>query len=245
MAEENVSVLIVGKDRQGCFELVDRLKPEIVCAGVDVVSSTADAFQLHIQNPYRLCFVYEGFEKDLPTFFGDIRALGRLETCGFILVTKVVSYGDLEEQYRSLGFAVSISSRPSTDEKKLIGNLFEAERRVKDVKQKCVDVSEAVKIVLREIDNTAKQRKRGRFKTIDKVLKNYLEQNASFDASILEKYMDALCNESESSIPFKPVYMAISEVWKKKLPEMTDDGYVGVSNRTWERLRKRWGNERK
>ncbi len=233
--------LFVSTSRLTCNSMIEALKPEYPCSPVLVVNSLAEGFQQHLEQEFRLCFVFEGFESEYSAFFRDIKAMGRDKTCHFILVTETEKFNPISEELKETGFAGWICNQVTKGDKQTVWELFERERQVEVIKERCVDMTETVRAALRTVDTAAKHLKRGRFKRVDQVLKTFIKGSTKLDDSVMESYLKALQLQSDEASPFKNLHMKVPEPWKQKLPEMEDDGYKGVSNRTWERLRKRWG----
>jgi hypothetical protein len=221
--------------------MIDALKPEYSCSPVEIVSSLAEAFQRHLEQEFRLCFIFQGFDAEHSVFFRDIKALGRDKTCHFILVTETERFEPISRDLIELGFSGQISLGVTKSDKQTIWELFERERQLEVIKERCLDMTETVRAALRTVDTAAKHLKRGRFKRVDQVLKTFIRGSTKLDESVMESYLKALQLQSDEAQPFKNLHLKVSESWKERLPEMEDDGYKGVSNRTWERLRKRWG----
>lgn len=240
---EELQVMLVGKDKGQCIDLVERLRPEYHVPNPVFTNNLAEALQINIEQEFRLCFIYDGFEGELESFMRDIKSLGRLKTCGFFKITNSQQFGELEERWRLAGFTASLSKQLSSDEKKIIETVFEAERRLKDVEEKCGDVHDALAVLLRAVDSAAKSRKRGRYEELEEVIQRFIAERTDFDGKVLDTYFDELSVKTDFAKPFSPAYMNVSEKWKKKLPEMTDDGYTGVSHRAWDRLRKKFGKK--
>lgn len=238
---EALPTLFVSTSRLICNSMIDALKPEYQCSPVEVVSSLAEGFQQHLEQEFRLCFIFHGFESEYQAFFRDIKAMGRDKTCHFIIVNEVEKFEPISGELKEIGFAGQISTQVTKGDKHTIWELFERERQVELIKERCIDMNETVRAALRTVDTAAKHLKRGRFKRVDQVLKTFIKGSTKLDDSVMESYLKALQLQSDEATPFKNYFMKVPEPWKHKLPEMEDDGYKGVSNRTWDRLRKRWG----
>lgn len=238
---EALPTLFVSTSRLNCNSMIDALKPEYPCSPVEVVSSLADGFQQHLEQEFRLCFIFQGFETEYSAFFRDIKAMGRDKTCHFILVTESEMFEPISGDLKELGFAGQISLGVTKSDKHTIWELFEKERQLEVIQERCLDMTETVRAALRTVDTAAKHLKRGRFKRVDQVLKTFIKGSTKLDESVMESYLKALQLQSDEAQPFKNLHLKVPEPWKERLPEMEDDGYKGVSNRTWERLRKRWG----
>lgn len=204
-------------------EEVPKLLARLVAAGfsfsrVETVTTLFDGFQRHVERVFSLCLIDESIGAGLPEFFVDMKRLGRTKSCFYVAIR---DDGTRIDDAKVIGFHTVISWDVKPEERERLRGLKTVEEHLRDLEVKVRDVNDTVRLLLREVDSTAKSRKRGKAKRISGLFKLFAESNVAFDKDILIKYYEELISASGRSVPFRPVFFRIpEEVLAKALPEL-------------------------
>lgn len=220
-------------------EDVPKLLAQLVASGfsfsrVETVSSLVDGFQRHVDWVYTLCLIDEGIGDGLPEFFKDMKQLGRTKSCFYVAVRED---GGRIDDAKVLGFHTAISWKVKPEERERLRALMVMEQHLKELEVRVRDVNDTVKLLLREVDSTAKSRKRGKAKRLSGLFKLFAKSNVAFDNDVLIKYYEELISTSGRSNPFRPVFFRIpEEVLAKALPELVrTDWYAALKKQESEK----------
>lgn len=235
--DKNFLALFITPDRAQMQHISELLWPDLQFENSECTASLTDAFQMHVENPYKICFISETLSKGLEVFFKDIRTLGRDKNCVFVQVRASLAPDFDRSSMVSAGFHTIISSALTPGDKQALLDQMKVELHAREVESRAVDVEACISHLLTAIDNASREKKRGRAGSLNKLMKKFIELNVDFDQQVLKKYFDALVEKSDGAKPFESSKLSIPEKLFKKLPKLTEQGYRGASNRVFEKTK--------
>lgn len=234
--------LLVDPDPDTSQSLTQALWPEIQFKTADYTNSLVTAFQMLIDSNYNICFIHASFEKDLDSFFRDMRRLGRDKTCVFVQTWDKLAPNFDKSWAIETGFTTVISKSITPEERKILRELLRIEFHHQEVTRKIKDVGEAVQFVVKELDRVARERQRGREERFDTIIRNFVAMLTEFDEEVLSEYFRILEEHASNAPSFESKKVKIPPtVLARKLPYLYEDKYCGRSLRVWESLLKRFG----
>lgn len=218
------------------------LWPDIQFSETDWSASIMGAFQSLIKRPYTICFISDEFNDGMNLFFGDIKKLGRHDTCVFVQLREEIPQNFNKASLIELGFHEVISRNPSGKEMALLHKALNLEYRRREVIRRVTDVQEALSVLLRHIDQVSLDRKRGRSACLDKAIADFIFLHASFDSDVLMQYFSCLAEQSEKAQGFEQMQIVLPKIVKSdNYPGIIDGRYVGISRRVWQLLVEKYG----
>ncbi|RIL06942.1 MAG: hypothetical protein DCC75_10405 [Proteobacteria bacterium] len=239
-----LTCLVIHTTRDLVEKVTQALWPEIQFTKSDFTASLTEAFQLHYDNIYNICFVSNAVVKDLDVFFRDMEKMGRLKTCAFIQVFDKLPPNFNRADSIARGFTGVITQEVTSEERTLLKEILKIEYHNQQVRERVHDVGTVAKILTEEIDRVAKEKLRGREEKLDKLLTGFVELQAEFDDQILGEYFEHLTAETEKAKSFEKKKVAIpAKVLKRKLPKLEDNKYSGASSRVWGMLLDKFGTK--
>lgn len=234
--------LLVHPQRESTKELAEVLHPDMQFALIDHAHSIGDAFQKLLNKNYNLCFIHNRFDKDFDVFMGDMTKVGRDKTCAFVELWDELPAGFDKEPYLDRGFAAVVSKEISQDEKITLQSLLKAEIHRQEVTRRIGDISEALQLLVRELDHAAQERQRGKKVEFNELVRNFVAAHADFDQEVLDEYFEGLSEHTSRAASFKSRKLNVPEaILKKRPPGLSKDVYSGMSRRVWQKMLKKFG----
>lgn len=239
-----VRVLIVEKGLETGASLVAALFPELVVTGFEVRRGLHLAFQELRESDFDLCFVSEDFpDQEISDFFKDLRQISRSNESLFVKLMRMFPEGFKPEQVKEQGFHLAVRRPPTDGDKALLRAEVKKFIDEREIVRKCIDVDLAVKLILREIDRVAVDRKRGIDRKFARnIVSDFMNDQVHSHEDVMKALVDALSKHAEDSRPDKDVKVVLPEyLFEKDMPGLVDGTYQGVSQRVWEMLKDKFG----
>ena len=241
----NLICLIVDIFADSVKRTTQALWPEIQFVQADYSNSLNDAFQRLIECNYNLCFIHSTFKENLDSFFRDMRKLGRDRTCVFVQMWDQVPSELDRTEVLEMGFSAVVGREISNDDKLALREVLRLELRQHEIDRRVVDVQEAMRFVVKELDRVARDHQRGKNEKFDRIIRDFISMLTEYDDEVLDHYFDALAEESTQAPAFKHAKIRVPiNVLKRRLPHLGEDCYTGQSRRVWEKLLRRYGAPR-
>ncbi|MBX7138503.1 MAG: hypothetical protein K1X83_11025 [Oligoflexia bacterium] len=210
----------------------------------DTAANVPDLLQLHIENHYDMCLVYDTWPNEtVEMFYKDYLKLERNTKCVFAQIKNQVPEKFDRTSLRHLGFTTVVSTAINAHDLTALRLAFREKRQI-TVEERIDNVEQAVKLLIKDVDRIASDRKRGRDKSLQGVSAQFISGQTQVDPAVLEAYFDKLAQETESAAPTEHTEIVVpEEVVEKELPGLSKDGYAGASNRVWKKLVKAFGRK--
>ena len=178
-------------------------------------------------------------------FFSDLKQIGKLNSIFLCQIKKAFPEGFDRESVKLLGFGATIRRQPTDSDKITLRELLTGFLEERELVRKCVDVVSAVKLILKEVDRVALDRKRGVDRQFSRnIVSAYMSEQVDFHQQVFDDFFKALDKYSAEAVPDKHVAVVVpNEVVKLGLPELDENGYQGVSQRVFGMLKEKFGVE--
>ncbi len=238
-----LAVLVIDDSQERAMDLLRSLQPEIQFTASDYTVSLRKAVLSHNEENFNVCFISEKFETaDLESFFRDMAQMGKKETCFFVRVYEELAEGFQRPSLSELGFDTVISRKGAYDDKQTIQQELHKRFFEKQVEKRKLGVDEMMQMVLKEIDRTASDKRRGLDRKMVAIAMDGIELDVDYSDEVLAGYFEALEKRTEGAKPRTIDRLDIPDsVLKRALPNLTKDGYKGNSHRVWELLAQKYG----
>ena len=230
--------LIVDATSANAEALANAYRPDIDFGECDFANSTHHAIQSHLQTYYKLCLVSAHFSQDdLKSFFDDVNKIERKDVCVFVQVREALEPDFDRASLIDQGFTTVISRAGTYKDKEALKAAIKVHLREFEVARRTIDVNSAIRLLLAEVHRVSEDRRRGRESTFNTLTMDFISMQTEFDAEILNKYYEALIKQCEEAKPVKVAKVKIpKKLLDKKLPNLTDESYIGVSSRVWDKI---------
>ena len=244
MTDKHVlSALIVEKTSEAAEAFTSAYGAEFLFEPCDFTNTLHRAVQSLIETEFLVCFIGDHFTPDeLASFFRDVHKIDRKNACVYVQVRNTIAPDFDRSSVVPIGFKTAISPAATHKDKEVLTEavkefLFETE-----VAKRVIDVDKATKLLLKEIDMVAKERKRGANKTFSGIAAEFITLQTEFAGEVLDKYFTQLTDKTEKAAPQKIFTIAVpASILSKNLPKLEHDKYTGVSHRVWDKLLNKHG----
>jgi len=228
--------------------LADQLRQKLEAQGFGIshmepAPNLTELLQLHINEHYDLCFLTDDLPQEhLATFINDYRKLERGESCVFAQLRDKVEADFKRTSLNEIGFTTVVSRLISQGDVIALQHALHMRGRYAKIQEKIANVEGAIQLLIKEVDKLSAQKRRGRKPLFKTVSGNFISGETKFDETVLTKYYDQLIAQTEKLAPPEATKIVVpEELLKKNLPGMTEDGYVGSSERVWKKLLRSFG----
>lgn len=241
----SIRALILEQNAGWAEKIMEGLGSKFTFAAFDNAPNLTEALQLHIDNWYSMCLLPETLNAEtVATFMADYAKLERQPGCVFVQVRASVDSTFDRTSLRDKGFTTVISRDINKSDIAVLEQVLHTRSVAEQIQEKIVDVEGAIKLVLSEIDRAAKEKKRGRQPKLNKLSANFVSWNANFDEQVLKTYFNSLTEKTAQHKATKQTVLHIPKDVKEKAPPlMTEEGYVGVSERVFKKLERLYGED--
>lgn len=239
----DVKTLIIAHQAQEATALTRSFLPHIDLVSNDFTTSLRKAMLSFAEEDYEVCFIFDKFsDDDLRAFFKDLNEVGKLEKCLVILVRETLPDDFDPAELQKQGFHGVISSRGTHADITTLTSFMKERFLVKEIRRRKFSVKEMVSMLLKDIDRTASDIRRGFSHKLIAIPMDGIEVDVEFNPEILDSYFEQLMVETEGAKPRTIDKLNIPEdVLQRALPGLSKEGYVGASHRVWEFLAERYG----
>jgi len=245
MASE-LSCLIVTGDQFPEERLAKCLAPTFRLTEFDFATSLSEAFQILLSSSFNLCLIGNKHQAGLESFFRDMKKIGRDKTCAFVKVQPTIPSQTKAIENAAMGseFCAKISTELTDTDVKALNSALSKEIVRIIQEQRASDIPKYVNMVLKEIDNTARNHQRGLSGSYDKVIASLVKDMMGPDSTHKYAFIAKLSEDAAQAEGFDYATVEIPEtVLGKNLPELDKNKYAGRSARVWNKLLKRYGTK--
>jgi hypothetical protein len=202
--------------------------------------------QKHLKTEFNICFISELAVEPLTDFFTDIVKLGRESSCLYVqlLPGKASDSADGVLAVPTVaGFDIAIHEEFSRLEYQALKEKLRVLCHKVELARRSSDIDSSVKLLMRLVDDAALQRKRGWVTPLRHGVTSLLRMHGEFDSDFFNGFLATLTDSCGKAAPDKRVLQKIPlPLLKRNLPTLTDQGYIGVSNRVYRLLSERFGD---
>lgn len=242
-----ISALFIDSRREFPHRFAELLWPDIQFTSFDRVGRVNEAFQKHMMTEFNICFISDKLTEPLDGFFTDIKTLGRDRSCVFVRIRSGAT-PDSEEHAPSQeiesGFQLAVHEQPSAAQHKELKEKLGVVWRKMEIGRRTNDIDGSVDLLMRLIDDAAVQRKRGRSVPLQHGVTSLMRMHAEFDSQIFDEFLNRLSVSLEKAAPETKRLKSIPlPILKKSLPNLSEEGYLGASNRVFRMLVDRFGED--
>lgn len=220
-------------------QFVKALEPEFTFADRICTTSFHEALDSILQQKTHLCFISDSLSREkATTLIQDARKVEQTKNVIFILVKPVIQ-SDQERVVKD--FAAAITSVANSADRialaKCLDPIAPKLKREEELRQSTLALNVAIKHLMKQVDDLAKDKKRGVKGSFDALFQHYVEDITALDQESLEKYYELLCQKASELKPqgFEKIEVP-DAILKRKLPKLTKDNYEGASRRVWGKL---------
>ena len=241
-----IKALIVDSSPEAADALAKSLRPDIEFGEIEYTTSTHKALVSLIENSYQICFISDQINMvDLSVFFRDISKVSQEKPCVFVQVRDSVSEDFDRECLRELGLSYVISRRGTHIDRSGVKDALKDAFFKHKLKEKVINVTDSMHMVLAEIDRAAEDLRRGRHSRIKKVAIDFVGGETKFDRKVLDEYFDTLSDKAEQAPPDDEKQLEVpTDVLARELPELRQQTYTGASRRVWHKLKNKYGRKK-
>lgn len=246
MDYSKLNILIIDKQIEDANNFLEALKPEFDFVEVEIARTPHKGIQSFIEKDFDLCFLADLFsEEEVESFIKDLSGVDQSRLCVPIHLRLNIAANERRDSYKQRGFPYIISRQASELDKQGLEETIRKLLKDKEIQRRVLDIDDAMKVALREIDKLAESIKRSSSAKLDikKFPMQFMELQAEFDEKVLEEYYNTLQKQTENAKASNVTHLYIPEevLAKRYFPCLSQDGYTGVSHRVWERLKKNYG----
>jgi hypothetical protein len=246
MNNSDLKVLIVDKREEDALVFAERMRPEFDFALTDTAKSLHQAIQILIEEEYDLCFVADLFNEDeTQSFLKDLNNIGKDQQMVLIQLRLDVAANVKRDSYKLHGFPCLISRKADQNDKTALEECIRELVKRKEIVKRVLNIEDAMRLALKEIDRVAETQKRGATSNYDlkKFPMQFMEMQTEFDQEVLMQYFKTLDSQTENSKANNVQHLFVpEEILKKRyFPGLNQASYTGASHRVWEKLKKKFG----
>lgn len=225
------------------MDLLRALQPDVQFAASDFTVSLRKGAISHSEESFEICFISHSFDQsDLQSFFQDMDKIGRKDTCLFVRIDEEVADDFDRSSAASDGFVTVVSRKGSHADKEALTQALQNRFFVKEESKRKIDVDSMMQMLLKEIDRTASDRRRGVDRKLVAIPMDGIELDVQFSEKVMQSYFESLEKRTGEAQPRTVDRLHVpAEVLKRALPNLTKDGYKGASHRVWELLAQKYG----
>ena len=236
-----IKALFVNPNTTSCTELIKSAAPEVVMSEQKFIKTLRMAIQTIEQKDFNVIFISESFPADdLNAFLKDLKLLDKQQLA--IVQTRQALTDDFDPKpILDLGFNAVVSYKGTHRDKE---QLLALEAIIKEKQQffeRVVDVRSAVRLLLNELENSIKNKVRGRDYKYNGIATQHINRETVDMEALLEEYHSALANQSDDRKESVIRKLDLPDKVVQKFPGAEKDSYTGVSIRVWDKLAKKFG----
>ena len=241
----DINALIVSSAAEQAVDFADVLEKVFQSFSAEVATTLHEALDFQSLGKFNACFIADTFsEKEIQSFMQDMRKIGRDKSCVFIQMRNTVPDSFDRKSLHHLGYATVVTPAANTKDKQEMQIALKDALHAGDLRRRAKDIGTATKLVLREIDLTAADRKRGVDRHLPTKSNSFFKSQANFDGVLMDKYYEALEEGTAQATPAKNCSLEVPEtVLQKQLPRLEKDRYKGTSRRVWRMLMGKHGKK--
>jgi hypothetical protein len=241
-----IPALFVDARREFPHKFSEVLWPDIQFTSFDRVVRLNEAVQKHLKTEFNICFISEQAVEPLTDFFTDIVKLGRESSCLYVQLLQ----GKASESPDGVlavptvaGFDIAVHEEFSRLEYQALKDKLGVLCHKVELARRTNDIDSSVKLLMRLVDDAALQRKRGWVTPLRHGVTSLLRMHGEFDNTFFNGFLTTLTDSCVKATPDKRVLQKIPlPLLKRNLPALSDQGYLGVSNRVYRLLSERFGD---
>lgn len=244
---QHVNALLVGLPSDLSAFLIDLIEPQLYLEDHRSTKTLLQGLRACEKEVYDICLVADSFEpNNLQGFFRDVKKIPTAEHTVFIQIKEKLppdfDYGWAKE----LGFNTVVSLRKTAKDREEIQEVLQGLQSKGEIARRIRDVESAMDLVLKQIDQVAEDRRRGRASEFNTISTDWCVDRTEYDEAVLNNYFETLEEQTEEAAPAEATEIEVPEkVLTKKLPYLEKNRYTGVSSRVWRKLLKKHGKGRK
>lgn len=238
------TALVVDRKEDNAESLLDALQPEFIFDELDFASTILNAIDCFEGVQYAVCFLSDSFPlAELNAFFEDIGSMNRDLNCVFAQVRESIPAGFDRYSLQTIGIDIVISRAATQQDKAGLQEAITKKSNASEVKERITDMSQALDILLREVDRRAENKKRGRNKKDAGTEPTaFIAMQTNFDEQVMARYYQTLTRKTYIARPSLADTLEVpQQVLERQLPRLTRSGYDGASSRVWEKLQRNHG----
>ncbi len=236
--------LCIVQDEEISRAALAALSPKIEIIPETFARSMHEAIEIFSQEEaYDICAVSDLFPKsETDSLFRDLKKIPMERRSILIQICSVdVPENQSGKPYEE-GFDVILSPTPTQKQVQFLQRVITERNHHREILERSVQVDDALKSMLTDLDTVARERGRGRLTRFAKVAQRLIVGNAEFDPEVLRKYIECLTEWSTKSEPFNSRKVKVPEkISKNDLFKIKDEKYVGASARVWQKLLNKYG----
>lgn len=226
----------------GAKTLLEPLLKSFGLGEIELAQNFNETLQSHLSNDFEFCFISDVFPSDaVKIFFSDYQKMEKDFPCVFVQLRDTVGANVDRSSLRDFGFTSIISRSVNDSDLRALEAALRERGDIKEIQTKVGNVDLALKKVLKDIDECASEKRRGKEVTLHSIAVDFIGKEASFNDTVHSKYINKLARETSASKPQATVLTIPDDVLSKNAPGLTREAYTGASKRVWKRLLKRFG----
>lgn len=234
-----VSVSVPTAVRERLVPLMEECYPNARFVEAD---SLLDALEVARDGAYVVCLINESLEPDrVKTFCDDLMRMRRSGSSQTVqLCINQVGASEAPEYFNA-----AITQLWSPDDRACMKKVLSAFSAVRTHAERLASIGKAMDLLLRQLDKTAAERKKGRKKRLARIASGFIDHQMNRYQELSREYVDTLEKLLKNAQPAEDVAITVPEaVLKRALPELKEDGYKGVSDRVSEWMTGRFGKKK-
>lgn len=246
--QNNARALYIDPNEARARDFVEGIKRLGYYFDYDIAPTPTHGLVKLQEGKYQVMFYAGDISRDeLGLFVRDAARIDGVKDCIAFLLCDAP--GPTEDTIASVLGCAGVVGRQwiGSDQDKLREALAPLEKRLsewEEVKEKFIDVHDAVQLLIREVDCVARDRKRGAGTNFNTIAPDFLEMMSEMSNDLKDRYYSELMTATKEIEPEGFNKLEVSEdILKRELPRLTKDSYSGVSRRVWTMLSKRFGAE--
>lgn len=243
MAELVIRGLFIDKTPEGPEAVACAMLPNITFETLDSCDSFHKALQKNFSETYDVCVVSDDFAvKDISAFISDIKKLEHGKDCIFIQIRKDVHAGSDRTSLTDVGIDSIISRALDESDKEAFEKAMAVRMHMAEIQERVRDLKPAISLMMKEIDDVARDRKRGINRSLSTIAGDLVKMAYDFSDKVMEGYVDTLSEKTKEAAPETASKLEVPDkVLKRNLPKLTEESYKGASSRVWKRLLNKFG----
>lgn len=235
--------LVMDDGSQLAHKLRELIYPAFEIGAYQIVYTAHEALEALINEEYNICLLPDfTTREESDNLMSDYRKLEKELECDFIEVREFLPDDFDRSSLRKQGFASVISHAITADDIHAIEETLKHQVRAEKIIDKANGVKESLGLLLRDLDRTAADRKRGRETPLRSISSQFISTETAFDEKVLKKYFNALSDQSAAQeAPQADSISVPDNILKKGAPGLSRDRYTGASQRVWKKLIRLYG----
>lgn len=217
--------------------------PDVRFNVLDVCDSFHKALQKNFSETYDVCVVSDDFTvKDISAFINDIKKLEHGKDCIFVQLRSKIEADSDRLALNDVGIDSIISRSLDEADKEAFQKALARSMHMAEVQEKVRELTPAINLMVKEIDEVARDRKRGVNRSLSTIAGDLVKMAFEFSDNVIDGYVESLSEQTKNAEPETSSKITVPDkILKKKLPKLTEESYHGQSSRVWKKLLKKFG----